>query len=366
MRSLLLILLLAWLPFLNVQGQAPVDTVLISLQAISGMQYDPVRFTVPPGSYLKVVLSNRDEMNHNVVFTRPGKRQEIVDAALKLGQEGPRRNYLPDSPQILAAIRVLQPSQTDSVLFRVPRKTGVYPYVCTFPGHGLIMYGAMHVTNGIMPPIANDVHVPPSRRTSDTEEAAAYTTDSGHPYQPVPPYLYRVLMPNAGPAAIAVSLPHHLSYCWDAGACRLRYAWTGGFLDLTDYWTVKGELHGKMLGTVFYRDKSAYPLRVGEPDHIPIVDFKGYRLVRQYPEFHYVIDGMEVFELIHPKQDGSGLIRTFRIPQANQSIWFVHDPQDGVSYKSSVGKWKNGRLELTSDEAKEYTITMTKTEGAKL
>ena len=64
---------------------------------------------------------------------------------------------------------------------------------------------------------------------------------SMHPYRPVPPYVYRILMPDAGPAAIAVSLPQKLSYCWDAGACRLRYAWQGDFIDPIDYWDKKGE-----------------------------------------------------------------------------------------------------------------------------
>lgn len=358
-------LLLGLLTTYPLQAQSPADTVRISLTAISGMQYDVVRFSVRPGSYLRVVLRNRDEMSHNVVFTQPGKRQEIVDAALKLGQDGPKRNYLPDSPQILAAIPVLQPGQTDSVLFRVPRKTGVYPYVCTFPGHGLIMYGALHVTNGVMPAIAYDADLPPGRRKSETGQPAIQTASSGHPYDPLAPYLYRVLMPDAGPAAIAVCLPHEVAYCWDAGACRLRYAWQGGFLDMMDYWTVKGEPHAKILGPIFYRDKTEYPLRIGEPGLIPAVDFKGYRLIDRYPEFHYEIDGWEVFELIHPLPDGSGLIRSFRIPDARQALWFVHAGDDGVSYTASVGKWENERLRLTPEEAKSFTITLTQAKEKK-
>ena len=90
-----------------------------------------------------------------------------------------------------------------------------------------------------------------------------------HPYRPVPPYVYRIVMPDAGPAAIAVSLPQKLSYCWDAGACRLRYAWQRDFIDPIEYWDKKGERFAKILGTVFYRDKTEFPLRVNEIENIP-------------------------------------------------------------------------------------------------
>jgi hypothetical protein len=41
-------------------------------------------------------------------------------------------------------------------------------------------------------------------------------------------------------------------------------------------------------------------------------------------------------------------------------IWFVFDPEDGVSYQSSAGKWINNKLKLLPGEANRFTITMTK------
>jgi hypothetical protein len=41
-------------------------------------------------------------------------------------------------------------------------------------------------------------------------------------------------------------------------------------------------------------------------------------------------------------------------------IWFVFDPEDGVSYQSSAGKWINNTLKLLPDEVRQFTITMTK------
>jgi len=331
------------------------------------MQYDLVRFTVKPGIYLKLVLTNEDEMEHNLVIGKKASRQKIVEAATALGAQGPTFGYIPRIDDVLGSIPVIKGGQADSITIRVPRNTGVYPYVCTFPGHGNIMFGAMHVTNGVMPELTADMDIPAHRRKSGNNDQALHSSghhSSGHPYPLNPPYLYRVLMPDAGPAAIAVCLPVGLAYCWDAGSCRLRYAWTGEFLDLTDYWTIKGELHAKVLGSIFYRDKTRFPFLMNntETDSIlPRVQFKGYRLINGYPEFNYRVGNAEVFELNLSTKDGKGLLRQFRITGLEQPIWFVHDKEDGANYQSDKGVWTGYRLKLEPKDAASFTITMTKT-----
>ncbi|MDB5260787.1 MAG: blue (type 1) copper domain protein, partial [Adhaeribacter sp.] len=68
-----------------------------------------------------------------------------------------------------------------------------------------------------------------------------------------------------------------------AGTCRLLYAWQGGFLDNTDSWKGKGDSYGRVIGEIFYRDKSEYPLRLSQSENIPVVAFKGYQLIDRYP-----------------------------------------------------------------------------------
>ena len=99
---------------------------------------------------------------------------------------------------------------------------------------------------------------------------------------------------------------------------------------------------------------------------MPVVKFKGYRLLKAYPEFHYTLNGIDVFEIIHPKADHTGLERTFQIPHATASVRFTFDPSDGVRYSSSAGKIIGHTLHLTAQEAKQFTITMTKAEGGAL
>ncbi|MEO6187735.1 MAG: plastocyanin/azurin family copper-binding protein [Ginsengibacter sp.] len=335
----------------------------ISLKA-SGMQYDKVRFHVRPGARVKITLKNEDDMSHNLVITQPGSRLDIVKAAQNLGEEGSKINFIPSLSKVLWYIPLLSPGQTESITFLAPKVPGIYPYVCTYPGHGFVMFGAMYVSNEAMPALKEDPNIPPSRKNDhDTTDHSAKALQAGHPYPLIPPFLFRTFMPDTGPDAIAVRLPQNLSYCWDAGTCRLRYAWQGEFLDFTDFWKSYKRFSVEITGTIFYRDKTKFPLHLGRSENIPVVEFKGYKLIEKYPEFHYTIKGIDVYELIHSKPDGTGLIRTFRIPEITESIWFTYGRGDGVNYYCSKGHVVNNEIKLSANEAHEFTIIMTKKGG---
>ena len=157
-------------------------------------------------------------------------------------------------------------------------------------------------------------------------------TDLSHDREayPVPdrrPIVVRWDMPEATPAAIAVGLPGGLSYCFDAGESRLRYAWRGGFLDLSETLSKKTDENkltptAKLVGKVFYRS-DAFPLRVGDSERIPSRQFRGYRLVKGFPEFRYEVDGIEVKELIRAGDDASALVRRFSFNRVDRPVWFV-------------------------------------------
>jgi len=342
----------------------------IALKVLPGLQFDVVRFTVKPGAAVKLTFTNTDDMSHNLLITKPGARLNVVNAALGLEEKGPAMNYVPKSTDVLWSIPVVSPEQTKTLEFKAPLKVGAYPYVCTFPGHGFVMYGVIYVnTDGKMPDIKTDPNIPPSRQEENmvaTDQHDMHKmhgpkkTIANHPYTPVPPYLYRIFMDDAGPAAIAVSLPLGLSYCWDAGTCRLRYAWKGGFVDNTAIWKGHADAVAKVVGTIFYRDITTYPLRIGKPDEIPAVEYKGYKLVNKYPEFHYTLNGTDVYELILPKEDGKGLIRKFRIPDVAKKVWYARaEGNDADTYEVSAGIWNKGKLKLSPQQAQVFSVTIT-------
>jgi azurin len=334
------------------------DTVTITLNAVSGLQYDQVRFRVPPGAHVVVTLNNTDEMAHNLVFTKPGYREEIVNLALNLGDQGNARGYVPQSDKVIAAIPLLTPDQQQTIEFGVPDREGIYPYVCTYPGHGAVMYGAMYVTTNQLPPLAKDVHVPPVRRTADDRPERAARAPQ-HPYPDMRPAMYRTFMPDCGPAGIAVGLLGEVSYCWDAGECRLRYAWKGGFLDLTQNWAGKGKEVAELVGTVFYRDGTDFPFRLGRREHVPQAEFQGYTMLKRYPTFRYTLDGTEVTERIVPTLEKPGIKRMITFTDLKQPIWLVRASYPNATVYCNKGRWEGDYLKLSPQEAEEFTVTIT-------
>jgi plastocyanin len=371
------ILLLVFLWVTQAYARPRADTITtISLKAISGLQFDVVRFTVKPGARVKIVYTNIDDMSHNLLILKPGSRVEVVNAALKLEERGPEFNYIPKLDKVLWFIKALSPEQTKSVTFTAPAQAGVYPYACTYPGHGFVMFGAMYVNaDGKMPELKTDLNVPPKRRDDKTPETAKMDMAGHdmhmdkpapppkpvepHPYKLVAPYLYRAFMDDASPAAIAVCLPQNLSYCWDAGTCRLRYGWYGGFIDMAPIWKGHSDAMAKLIGTIFYRE-AAFPLQIGKSQDKPVIEYKGYRLINKYPEFHYTYNGTDVYELIMPKDDGNGLVRNFKIPDAKKIVWFTTNTDDtAVKYDATTGKWERGKLKLEPQQAREFSVSIT-------
>jgi len=328
----------------------------IEIKAAAGLRYDPPRFVVKPGAKVKLDVENTDDMAHNFVIVAPGGRMEVVNAALTMPVT-PEQTFIPKSDKILLHTPVLIPGKSAKLEFTAPAEPGVYPYVCTYPGHGLVMFGAMYVTKQAeaeLPTIANDENLP------DLIREQAKTTKL-HAYPETPPYWYRIFMRDAGPAAIAVALPDAQNYCWDAGACRLRYVWRGAFVDPMPHWRANGDGFAEVKGTIYYRSAPYFPLRFGDEKKVPAphdIHFRGYSIVGGLPEFHYQVEDAEVRELVKPAHHG-GFEETFKVTGTKGPVFFVVDPNGGATAASEAGKFTEGVLKLPASKAKEFTVTFT-------
>ncbi len=130
------LVLVALLFMTQAKAHSSNDTT-ISINAVGGLQYDLVRFKVKPGVKVKIIFTNKDDMSHNLVITQPGARLKVVNAAIALGNDGAKMNYIPKLPEVLWSVPILSPGETKTITFIAPKKEGVYPYVCTYPGHAL-------------------------------------------------------------------------------------------------------------------------------------------------------------------------------------------------------------------------------------
>jgi azurin len=116
------------------------------------MRYDTPRIVVETDKPFEIIVENADFMPHNLVIVKPGARERVGATAASfrpdhLDSEG--RAYVPETPDVLAATRLLESGQTASLRLRAPRIAGDYEYVCTFPGHHQVMWGWLIVTDDI-------------------------------------------------------------------------------------------------------------------------------------------------------------------------------------------------------------------------
>ncbi|MFM8706690.1 MAG: HEAT repeat domain-containing protein [Planctomycetia bacterium] len=115
------------------------------------MAYDKETIAVQAGRPVVFVLENADVMPHNFVVTKPGRMQAIGELAEASAQNPAfaKQNFVPQSPDVLAASTLMQPQGSQRITFTVPTEPGVYPYVCTYPGHWRRMFGAMYVVSDL-------------------------------------------------------------------------------------------------------------------------------------------------------------------------------------------------------------------------
>ncbi len=127
---------------------AEVVVPLIQLGTVrERMIYDRETIAVQAGRPVEFRLTNTDNMPHNFTVVLPGFMAEVGELAEATGRDADAaaRNFIPKSDKILVGSKLVQPEQSDSIYFDVPKEPGIYPYVCTYPGHWRRMYGALHV-----------------------------------------------------------------------------------------------------------------------------------------------------------------------------------------------------------------------------
>jgi len=111
------------------------------------MAYDIEQVVVSPGQTIEINFENTDSMPHNLVITQPGALETVGIAAENGGSKlaNADKPFVPEMKEILLASGLVQPEASQNIVFETPAEPGVYPFVCTYPGHWRRMYGALYV-----------------------------------------------------------------------------------------------------------------------------------------------------------------------------------------------------------------------------
>jgi putative heme-binding domain-containing protein len=126
----------------------PIDNArALVLETATNLAFARQELRVVAGEPLQFTLKNPDVVPHNWALVGPGMLSAVGDLANRLiaDPEAVTRQYIPDSAAVLAYTDVVPPGGEHTIFFRAPPKPGRYPYLCTFPGHWMVMNGTLIV-----------------------------------------------------------------------------------------------------------------------------------------------------------------------------------------------------------------------------
>jgi azurin len=119
----------------------------LRIEARDNLQFSSKTLEASPGEILKLTFSNPDVVPHNWALLRPGSLERIgaITNTLVNDPDAYLRHYVPDSKDVLCYTDIVDPQDETAIYFRAPDQPGRYPYLCTFPGHWMVMNGELVV-----------------------------------------------------------------------------------------------------------------------------------------------------------------------------------------------------------------------------
>ena len=107
----------------------------------------PPKLQATRGEAICLTFRNPDAVPHNWVLAKPGSLTSVGDLTNKMvaAPDAALRQYVPESDDILAYTDIVGAGQTASIYFHAPQQAGRYPFLCTFPGHWMVMNGELVV-----------------------------------------------------------------------------------------------------------------------------------------------------------------------------------------------------------------------------
>lgn len=123
----------------------PAQKLTLGPDAINPMAFNKKEFKVKAGQPVELTFSNSGSsapLPHNVMVGKAGSKDAIMAASVAIMTDpaGMTKGYKVETPELLAFTRLLNAGESETITF-TPDTPGDYPYVCSFPGHAVMMNG---------------------------------------------------------------------------------------------------------------------------------------------------------------------------------------------------------------------------------
>jgi len=119
----------------------------IVVEAALGLQFVQKQLVAKAGEKLTIRFKNPDVVPHNWLLAKPGSLQKLGEKCnlMITDPQGMAKHYVPDSDDVIAYTDMTNPKSEFVIHLTAPKDKGDYPYLCTFPGHWMVMNGVMKV-----------------------------------------------------------------------------------------------------------------------------------------------------------------------------------------------------------------------------
>lgn len=119
----------------------------VRIESRENLQFSTKVLNATAGEAIKLTFANPDVVPHNWALIQKGTLEKIGDLTNRLVGEPDAylRHYVPESSDVICYTDVVEPNGEFSIYFNAPKEPGRYPYLCTFPGHWMVMNGELVV-----------------------------------------------------------------------------------------------------------------------------------------------------------------------------------------------------------------------------
>ncbi len=178
------------------------------------------------------------------------------------------------------------------------------------------------------------------------------------------PHVVRAILPDVPPRSLAVGLPGGPHYVFDTVNGVVRYAWTDGFLNVGGLVGEKelksGQGRGGWMVNVVGRRfdvglKGVQPVRFGDPEQVPEVEFNGYEIDGDVPVLIFSLNGVPVRHMVTGNEKKQAVRLTYKFLKRPEKPIYFRINRSKVNVTSRYGEWVDDRT-LKIGKKKKFTI----------
>ncbi len=117
----------------------------VEIEAAKNLTYSTPRLRAKAGEALELTFKNPDAVPHNWVLAKPGSLDRVGQLANKFIADPSAflKQYVPESDDVICYTNIVDPEQSSTIFFVAPAEPGRYPFLCSFPGHWMVMNGEL-------------------------------------------------------------------------------------------------------------------------------------------------------------------------------------------------------------------------------